>query len=105
MGLSRTQILKGNYNYPRNLIKLRTSKHFQERLEQRGYGIDCIPTLVRVTKDNIHSAKTDNGKDLNTVVVRLKYSSKRYLFICFNPFDGMCKTLWFKSRGNDSRAE
>lgn len=98
MDLTRTQLLQGTYLYPTELVKLVPTKHFVERLEQRGIGIDCIPTMVRVTKDNIHSGKTDNGKDLISVVVRLKYNSSRYIFLCFNPLDGGLKTLWFKDK-------
>ena len=106
MDLTRTQLLKGNFIYPNELVKLVPTKHFIERLEQRGLGIDCIPTLVRVTKDNIHSGKTENGKELYSVVVRLKYNNK-YLFLCFNPFDGAVKTLWFrdKSKRNVNRTQ
>lgn len=98
MELTRKQILNGNFVYPSELVKLYPTKHFIERLEERGLGLDCIPTLVRVTKDNIHSAKTENGKELNSVVVRLAYNTKRYIFLAFNPFDGAIKTLWFRDK-------
>lgn len=97
MSLTRTQILKGNYVYPSELIKLKTTKHFVERLEQRSIGVDCIPTMVRVTKDNIYCGDAE-GKELVTVVVRLNYNSTRYVFLCFNPKDGALKTLWFKEK-------
>lgn len=98
MELTRTQILKGNFIYPSDLVKLYPTKHFIERLEQRGIGIDCIPTLVRVTKDNIHSAKTEDGKQLTSVVVRLVYNKTKFIFLAFNPFDGAVKTLWFRDK-------
>jgi hypothetical protein len=100
MELTRTQILKGNFVYPDELVKLHPTKHFIERLDERGLGLDCIPTLIRVTKDNIHSAKTEDGTKLNSVVVRLVYNASKYLFIAFNPFDGGTKTLWFRDKGN-----
>ncbi len=103
MDLTRRQLVEGNYVYPNSLIKLKPTKHFIERLEERGLGIDCIPTLVRVTKDNIHSGKTDNGRELRSVVVRLKYNSTKYIFLCFNPFDGAVKTLWFMDRNKSSQ--
>lgn len=99
MDLTRTQILRGNYVYPSDLIKLRHTNHFLDRLEERGVGVNCIPTVVRVTKDNIHSAKSENGRELKSVVVRLKYNYSTYLFLCFNPFDGFVKTLWFREKG------
>ena len=98
MELTRTQILQGDYKYPSKLVELKPTKHFLARLEERGIGINCIPSLVRVTKDNIHSGKTEDGKTLNSVVVRLKYTYHRYIFLCFNPFDGGLKTLWFREK-------
>jgi len=97
MSLTRTEILNGNYLYPKELVRLRTTKHFTDRLEQRGIGLDCIPTLVRVTKDNIYCGEAQ-GKELTTVVVRLKYTSSRFVFLCFNPQDGALKTLWFRDK-------
>lgn len=104
MELTRTQILKGNFIYPSELVKLHPTKHFINRLEERGLGIDCIPTLVRVTKDNIHSAKTEDGKQLNSVVVRLTYNTSKYLFLAFNPFDGAVKTLWFRDKNTIAKS-
>ena len=97
MSLTRTQILTGNYLYPDDIVKLKTTKHFVERLEERGIGVDCIPTMVRVTKDNIYCGEAQ-GNELTSVVVRLKYNSTRYVFLCFNPKDGALKTLWFKDK-------
>ena len=104
MELTRAQILEGGYKYPRNLVQLIPTKHFLSRLIERGIGINCIPTLVRVTPENIHSGKTANGKTLYSVVVRLEYTYHRYIFLVFNPYDGALKTLWFKERfRNESR--
>lgn len=104
MSLTRTQILKGNYVYPSDLVKLKTTKHFVERLEQRGIGLNCIPTIVRVTKDNIYCGEAD-GNILTSVVVRLNFNHEKFVFLCFNPNDGFLKTLWFmdKRRKNDDR--
>lgn len=38
MNLSRQQILKGNYIYPRDLVTLRPTKHIRERLVREGNG-------------------------------------------------------------------
>lgn len=89
--------MNGNYLYPKELVSLKPRKHFIDRLEERGIGVNCIPTMVRITKDNIYCGEAD-GKYLTTVVVRLKYTSNRYVFLCFNPFDGALKTLWFKDK-------
>lgn len=62
--------------------------------------LECIPTMVRITKDNIHSAKTEDKKHLHSVVVRIQYSSTRYLFLCYNPYDGALKSIWFTDKIN-----
>lgn len=82
------------------MVKLIPTKHFISRLEERGLGLSVIPTMVRVTPSNIHSGKTEDGKVLKSVVVRLKYSDSKYIFLCFNPRDGGLKTLWFRERGS-----
>lgn len=92
--LSRKELLSGNYNYPTDLITLKPTLHFKERLEERGLDLDCVPTMVRITKDNIHSGKTVDSKNLCSVVIRILYF-KKYMFICFNPFDAAAKSIWF----------
>lgn len=97
MNLSRSKLLSGDYIYPTELVSLKPTEHFKERLEERGIGLECIPSMVRITRDNIYSGKIRNitQKRLMSVVIRLKYNSK-YMFICYNPFDGAAKSIWFK---------
>lgn len=99
--LTRTEILRNKYKYPSDFVNLIYTNHFKERLSERGLGLECIPKIVRVTENNIHSGKTNDEVHLCSVVVRLEYSTSKYLFIAFNPFDGGCKTLWFRKRKRD----
>lgn len=94
--LTRTQILKGNYLYPEKSITLDPTNHVFDRMLDRGLRIDNLPTKVKVTKDNIHSAKTLDGKHLTSVVIRIRYSMYQYLFLCMNPYDGGLKSMWFR---------
>jgi hypothetical protein len=96
--LTRSQILTGKYYFPREMVNLIHTNHLEERMKERGIGLNILPTKVRVSEDNIHSAKTDDGVNLNSVVVRLKYSSTKFLFLCFNPIDGAVKTVWFRDK-------
>ncbi len=89
--------MNGGYSYPDEFVKLKTTKHFADRLEQRGIGLDCIPTLVRVSKNNIYCGEA-KGNELTSVVIRLVYNSTKYVFLCFNPKDGYLKTIWFRDR-------
>lgn len=98
MNLTRKQILAGTYKYPADLVTLKPTRHFKERLSERGIGLECIPTVVRVTKDNIHSGKTKDNIHLNSVVVRLDYTSSKLLYIIMNPYDGAVKSLWFGNK-------
>lgn len=103
MSLTRTQILKGNYLYPNELVHLKPKRHFIERLEQRSIGLNCIPTMVRITKDNIYCGEAD-GKYLTTVVVRLDFNYSKYVFICFNPYSGSLITFWFRDKKRNKDA-
>lgn len=105
MELTRTQILRGSFSYPEDFIKVYPTKHSIARLEERGLGLDCIPTLIRVTKDNIHSGKTEDGTTLCSVVVRLAYGRHKYIFLAINPQDGGIKSLWFRDKYNKKAPE
>lgn len=94
--LTREEILKGSYRYPKNFINIYPTSHCIERLDERGKELDFLPSMVRITEDNIWSGRTKNGKRLISIVIRLKYKCSKYLFICFNPWDGFIKTIWFK---------
>lgn len=102
MDITRQNILKGNYIFPTELVYLKQTKHVKERILDRTTGLIVVPEYVRVTLDNIHSAKCDDGKHLHSVVVRLDYNKQKWLFMCLNPFDGALKTIWWtnKKHGN-----
>lgn len=98
MELMKKQIREGQYKYPHDLVKLKPTKHYLARLEERGIGLECMPTLVRVTENNLHSAKTNDGVHLHSVVVKLDYNYNRWLFLCLNPYDGGVKSMWFRDK-------
>lgn len=98
MELTKEQLMKGTYKYPQRLVKLEPTKHYLNRLEERGLGLECMPTMVRVTKENLHSAKTIDGIHLYSVVLKLKYTDTKWLFLCLNPFDGGVKSMWFRDK-------
>lgn len=94
MNLSRNEILKGKYYYPKGIINLKYTKHLFQRHKDRSNGLDAIPSVIRITPNNIHSGKSKNGKSLNSVVVKIK-TYKGNMFICLNPFDSYVKTMWY----------
>lgn len=104
MELSKKQIVEGGYLYPKDFIELKPTNHFLERLSERGLSLNCIPTVVRITENNIHSGRTKMGNRLQSIVIKLKYTNTKYIFICFNPFDHAAKTMWFRNIKNDNRS-
>ena len=94
--LTKLEILEGNYIYPKDLVNLKPTKHVRERFLERGLEMDILPTVVRITEDNLYSGKTQDDKHLHSVVVRLFYSYSKDMYLCYNPFDGGLKTVWFR---------
>lgn len=95
--LTKEEIL-GKYYFPKGFIKLNPTNHCIERLNERGYGLDFLPSVVRITESNLYSGKTSNNRSLCSVVVKLEYTPKKHLFLCINPFDGAVKTVWYGDR-------
>lgn len=94
--LTRQQIINGNYRYPKHLIELNYSKHFKDRFSERGLSLDYVPSLVRITPNNIHSGKVCdcNKNRLTSVVIRIPYNGKKFMFLAMS-LDGTVKTIWF----------
>lgn len=95
---SRSKILTEGIKWREGLIPLKHSKHSQERLKQRikGEFVVC-PTMVRITKDNIHSGVVKGGK-LSEVKLRLSYNWDTWLYIVIIVWTGTIKTLYLCSK-------
>lgn len=96
--LSREEILEGGYTIPDHFISLTQTEHVKDRIKERGGGIVFIPTKVKVTRENIYSAETADNITLDSVVVRLRYTKTKNLFMCIDPVSNALKTIWFKDR-------
>ena len=96
--LNRNQLLSGMFQYNKDLIELKYTKHYEERFKERSLGVECIPTVVRIKDENMYCGKTSDGASLSSIVVRLNYTSSKNLFLCFDPRNGVVKTLWFKDK-------
>lgn len=94
--LTKKEIIKRGCEYPKELFNLKYTNHVIERLNKRCIGLDCIPTVLRVTEENLFSGRPDVNNRLTSVVVKLKYHGTRYLYLCCNPYDGGLKTIWFR---------
>jgi hypothetical protein len=94
--LTRSEVLDEGFLYPEKEITLIPTKHFWDRLEERG-SLLYFPNPVQVTRENIHSGKTRDGKTLHSVVIRLDYGSK-CIYLCFNPYDSGLKSVCFNDK-------
>lgn len=97
--ISKEDFLKGNFRYPKSFIELKKSKHFYKRLVERGMFLDFIPSFVRITKDNVYSAKIINDKKICSITLTIKYSDNKNIYISLNPYTGLAKTIWFRRYG------
>lgn len=97
--ISKEDFLKGNFRYPKSFIKLKQTRHFYKRLVERGMFLDFIPSFVRITKDNIYSAKIINDKKIYSITLTIKSGNNKNIYISLNPYSGFAKTIWFKRYG------
>lgn len=87
--LTRKEIIDGGFRWREGLIKLSLSKHAKRRTEERVEGeFPIIPTVCRITKGNICSGRTKDGKTLNSVKVRLEYKRDKWMFLVICPWSG-----------------
>lgn len=96
--LTKKEILHGKFLYPKDLITLRPTNHCLERIKERGQSLDILPSVVRITESNLQNGKTKDEKSVTSVVIKLDYTSRKDMYLCFNPFDGALKTVWYGNR-------
>ncbi len=94
--LTKREIIAEKLRYPSGFITLKPTKHCIERLQERGRELDFLPSIIKVTTKNMVSGKTKDNKRLCSVVVKVRYTCTKWLFLCFNPYDGGLKTVWYK---------
>jgi len=92
--LSRKEIID-KYRWREGLIPLSLSKHAKRRVEERVDGeFPIVPTMVRITEKNICSGRSDNGKKLSSVKIRLDYKNDKWMYLVICPNSGVVKTLY-----------
>jgi len=91
---SRKEVIE-KFRWREGLISLQLSKHCLRRIEERVDGeFPIVPTMVRITKDNICSGRSQDGKKLSSVKIRLDYKRDKWMFLVICPFSGVVKTLY-----------
>jgi len=93
--LTRKEILAGGYKWREGLIPLSLSLHAKRRIEERVDGeFPIVPKICRITKENICSGRTKDGKHLSSVKIRLDYKKDKWMFLVICPGSGIVKTLF-----------
>lgn len=92
--ISRKEVLKA-YKWREGLIPLSLSNHALRRIEERVDGeFPIIPTVVRITRNNICSGRSKDGKKLTSVKLRLDYKRDKWMYLVICPNSGVVKTLY-----------
>lgn len=90
---SRKEII-GGMKWRKGLIPLIMSEHAKRRISERILGeFMVVPSVIRITENNICSGKGRNGK-LSSIKIRLDYSKDKWMFIVVCPNSGVVKTLY-----------
>lgn len=84
-----------NFKWRKGLIPLRLSNHAKRRVEERILGeFVIVPTVCRITENNICSGRSKDGKKLISVKIRLEYTKDKWLYLVVCPDSGVVKTLF-----------
>ncbi len=93
--LNRKEVLEGGYEYRTGLIPLILSKHAIRRIAERIDGeFIIVPSVARITKENICSGRTKDGKFLTNIKIRLDYKRDKWMYLVICPSSGVVKTLY-----------
>lgn len=104
--LSRKEILNGGYKWREGLITLKLSKHAQRRVEERILGeLVIVPSMCRITKENLCSGRSGDGKSLTSVKIRLNYKKDQWMFLVICPWTGVVKTLYINYKNAKKERE
>lgn len=71
MGFPETLII------PEILVNLQYTGHAIERQQNRIGGLKAIPSIARITKENVFEVSTENDIDCKKVLIRIPYDRKR----------------------------
>ena len=91
---SRKEVIE-KFRWREGLIPLSLSKHAQRRIEERVDGeFPIVPTMCRITRENICSGRSKDGQRLSSVKIRLDYKKDKWMFLVICPSSGVVKTLY-----------
>lgn len=89
------------FKWREGLIPLSLSNHAQRRVKERMLGeFIIVPTMCRITKENICSGRSKDGKHLSSVKIRLEYKKDMWLYLVVCPGSGVVKTLFINAKKN-----
>lgn len=99
--LSRSQITGGQYVYP-STLKLRFTDHFLNRFEERREEFSVVPKRIIIGKHNIYSGEINSKSRIIRLVLRIEYTSSKWMFLCVDTRSGAVVTFWLRNK-NESR--
>lgn len=95
----RKEILEKNMKFKSGFLKLTYSKHAEQRFNERITGSLIVkPTVINVSEKNIHSGISDDGTNLDDIVVRIEYKKADWCFLAITK-TGLVKTVYFQKKG------
>lgn len=102
--LTRKEIIN-NWKWREGMIPLLLSNHAKRRVEERMLGeFIIVPTVCRITKNNICSGRTLDGKKLSNIKIRLEYTKDKWLYLVICPGNGVVKTLYINYKDDKKNA-
>lgn len=87
------------------IIKLGYTTHAQERKQrEQKYNISLLPSIVKITKENIIEAYTKDNQNLNKVRIQIPYDKRRNIIIILELFlktaFGKVITFWLNNKNH-----
>lgn len=67
------------------ILKLRYTNHAKERMERDNYKLIVIPSVVKLTTDNVIEAYTEDNINLKKILIRVSYDRNRDIVLVLQP--------------------
>ena len=83
---------------PEGIVQLWYSIHAKERFFGKYRGSLILPSFIKITKDNIIEATTENNINCKKVMVRTRYDERRDMCIVLSPYNGKVVTIWLNDK-------
>jgi hypothetical protein len=87
---------------PEVLLDLRYTRHAEERKNRDDYKLLVVPTVIRITKQNIVEAVTEDNATLKKATIRVEFDRTRDIVLVLEPLFNVTKakvvTFWLNNK-------